>query len=826
MSDLSLVSVKINNNYIESGDQAVIQTAWQNAGDSLPDFNAKIVAEIRFSGRQRIDLAQKNSFRFEWTPFPSTDMWRSGDIWTTSAVFKFPTLWGGSYKIDISLLDENGKSIAFIGKGNRQVYSQDITEIDVGWGWGRKRLLEQRKPLSIKINEANEIKTVSPCETVKLNGYSLNKKYPAICGYENSKWYDFPPEINIRSVSDNKTFACRTDVSAKYRLNVISHDKCEYIAKTEYCSFGIGFTFKNNLLLIKLSDVQEKDGYELVNLKIPSLIQCFSEDGTLYNYYGGGRKISLKSAVQQTALFPYDTCSALGIGDNSNSFALVTDDMDAILTQSVVKHNEEDNVGVIGAIITNRVKADKAGMKSIPVKTLPLEIHHCKGTDWMLSAEILRDRLPEACKYRYENTLMYKIRMDASGQIDENRPETYSPILSLKDIEKIIMRIYELSGGMEQVVYLVGWQEGGHDFEYPYPYLSGFNSKCGTVEEFTELREKLKKYNVNLSLHDNFDDAYLSDNYAINNDIIAIDERGENWKGWLWAGGMSYIISPTAYLKSPDIRERINAVSEKYGISGTYHLDVMSSEVRRYSFKEGEHSCALENAEAKCKIIELFNDIGIDITSETLAQPFIGKMGYAQNTRCNFDSELFAGDKSIPLTTVAFHGVTPYKMGAGTEKASLLRSIAVGASCSLEIESCADSKELERNLLRNIYITSLPMSKLSYKKVIFATAEDNKWSVSYQDNSSVEVDFDKQTYTVKSNGEIISKDFVTFMPVSEDKYFYYSIYGGETELSLPDKWKNVSVTSLTECISDNMALDNGKMKFCFKPDTPYALRKV
>ena len=88
------------------------------------------------------------------------------------------------------------------------------------------------------------------------------------------------------------------------------------------------------------------------------------------------------------------------------------------------------------------------------------------------------------------------------------------------------------------------------------------------------------------------------------------------------------------------------------------------------------------------------------------------------------------------------------------------------------------------------------------------------------------MDFDKQTYTVKSNGEIISKDFVTFMPVSEDKYFYYSIYGGETELSLPDKWKNVSVTSLTECISDNMALDNGKMKFCFKPDTPYALRKV
>lgn len=826
MSDLSLVSVNINNNYIEQGDQFVIKTVWQNIGNMSVDFNAKIVAKFEFSGRQRIDLIQRDSFQFEWKPFPSTNMWQPNDMWTTAGVCRFPLLWGGSYKVSISLLDEIGESIAFIGKNGSRVYSQYITEIDVGWGWGRNRLLEQRKPISLTFNETQKKDTVDGIETVEFNNYSLNKKYPSICGYNNNKWYDFRPEITVRRISDNKSFVCRVSNSVKYKLDILSYDKCKYTVDTAYCSFAIHFTFKNDFFLIELLNVKEKSGYELIEFKMPALIQCHSEDGCLLNYYGGGRRIELKSAVQQTFLFPYDTCSAMGISDSKNSFAVVTDDMDLVLQQSVVRHNNQGNVGVIGAIFKNRIKADKAGIKSIPVKTLPLEIYHCNGSNWMLSAEVIRDRLPASSKYRYDDTLMYKIRIDATGQIDKNRPETYSPILNLKDVEKIVMKIYELSGGMKQVVYLVGWQEGGHDFEYPYPYLSGFNPKCGTVEEFSKLREKLKKYNVNLSFHDNFDDAYLSDNYTINNDVIAIDEMGEPWKGWLWAGGMSYIISPKSYLKSQEIRERINAVSKKYGISGTYHLDVMSSEVRRYDFRSDEPAAALENAAAKCNIIELFNDEGIDITSETLAQPFVGKMGYAQNTRYNFDQKLFLGETNIPLTTIAFHGVTPYKMGADTEKISLLRSIAAGASCSLEIESGATIEKLEQNLLRNIYITSLPMSKLSYKKAIFASVEHNKWEIFYQDNSSVEADFGNLKYTIKNNGEVISKDFVTFMPVCADEYLYYSIYEGETEILLPKNWKSVSVSTLSEAAADIISLENGKMKFCFKADTPYTLRKV
>ena len=825
MSELRLISVGINNNYQEPGDRLVLTATWQNIGEKTPDFNAQILVNVEFCGRHRFDQSNGDSYSFKWSPFPTTDMWKKGDIWTTAGLWTLPQMWGGSYKISISLIGENDETISFLGSENKQVFSQYITEIDVGWGWGRKRLLEQRKSIEVKICEPQKVIDSSIPTTLEFNRYIFNKKYPSICGFSDEVWYDLPPEVTVRCIKDNKTVVYRANKDVNYKLDLLYDNRCEYIAETEFCSFTVAFSFCDNILSAEILNVSEKDGYEFIDIKIPSLVQCFDQNGSLVNYYGGGRLVSLKSAVPQTAMFPYDTCSALGICGN-NSFAVVTDDMEVVLRQSVVKHGDEVNVGVIGATFVNRIKADKAEMESIPVKMSVVEIHCEEGENWQLSAEILRNKLPNPCLYRYDDTLFYKIRLDASGEIDTNRPETHSQIFTLEDAKNIIMNIYKLSGGMRQVVYLVGWQKGGHDFEYPYPHKSGFNPKCGTREEFIKLCDELKHFNVDLSFHDNFDDAYLSDTYEINKDILSIDEKGKPWKGWLWAGGMSYIISPYAYLKTNEITERVKAVSNEYGIRGTYHLDVMSSEVRRYSFRQSELSAAKENVEAKRGIIDLFNKEDIDITSEMLSFPFIGKIGYAYSSRYDFNSQLFIGETVIPLTTLAFHGVTPYRMSSGSQKSSLLKVIAAGASCSIEAEKLCDDKEIEIKQLRNIYITSMPMTKLSYKKVLSANIDDKKWTVKYEDNGLVEVDFDKETYTIKDECKTVSKDFVTFMPTGKDTYCYYSVCGGNDRIDLPKDWEMVAISSLKDDTTRTIHTDNGEMNFDFKADTPYVLKKA
>ena len=827
MSKLKLLSVAINNNYQEYGDQLALTVTWQNIGDTEPNFNALIAVDIDFCDRQRIDLASNKFFHFKWQPFPSTDMWKPGEIWTTEGLWKLPRTWGGSYKLTLSLVGEDGKKIAFEGSNGIITYSQFISEIDIGWGWGRKRLLEQRKPVFIQFNESKDSQITYSAEAIEFNGYRLNKSYPSICGYKDEKWHDFPSKLTIRRIKDNKTFTYKGDNGVNYKLSSVSDNLCVYTAKTEFCSFSLRFSAKDNVVFVKITDVLQESGYELISLEIPSLIQSFDESAYLTNYYGGGRRINLKDADTQSFVFHYDVCNALGLCSKQKSFAVVANEMESALRQSVIKGGDGRNKGVIGIELFVHIKADKPAMKSIPAKILPIEIHYTPEESWQLSAEIMRDKMPKNFIRRYENTLIYKLGMDSTGQIDERNPETYCKVTTLKQAKDIILNIYGLSGGMKQVVYLVGWQKGGHDFEYPYPYISGFNPNCGTLDEFNQMREELKKYNVILSFHDNFDDAYLSDQYEINKDIISVNEKGEPWKGWLWAGGMSYIISPSDYLKTNDIKNRIETITNNYGIEKTYHLDVLTSEVRRYNFCQDRLSSADDNADAKCAIIEMFNEKDIDITSETLSFRFIGKIGYAHSTRYSFGAKLFTNETVLPLTTLAFHGVTPYRVGANTQKRSLICAIAAGASATLDAENSNDRTN-NVCLCRNIYLATLPMLKLAYKKVVTASVRDSRWIMQYEDGGYVEVDFKAETYTIKSDGKIISKNFVTFMPMptEENSYCYYSVDSGKAELEFPCDWEKVTIKALIGEKKEILTLNGGKLNYEFDADVPYILKKA
>ena len=91
--------------------------------------------------------------------------------------------------------------------------------------------------------------------------------------------------------------------------------------------------------------------------------------------------------------------------------------------------------------------------------------------------------------------------------------------------------------------------------------------------------------------------------------------------------GMSYIIANYKYIKTGQLAKRVNKTVEMYGIHTSYHLDVLTSEVRRYNFEKGYEAAADINLEAKKAIIQEFNKYDIDITSETLAHPFVGRLG-------------------------------------------------------------------------------------------------------------------------------------------------------------------------------------------------------
>lgn len=830
MASIKLVSADLSYNYVEPGDKLYITATFEQIGKERLTFQAYVVADICFCGRHRREAVESENFRFTWKPFPSTLTWKQHDVWSTTGVWNVPTTWGGSFAVALSLEDEAGENIPFIGKDGKSTFSQKITEIDIGWGWGRKRLIEQRNPVSVLMNESEkDIEKTNYVQGIQFGDFVFQSTYPAIIGYKREKWTELCSIVTVRNIAENKKYYFVGEQGLQYSIKTDSVGELVYYAKNDICSFGLHIQQKEYGFSMFLSEVYEKEGYELLEIEIPALIQLLDENGSLINYYGGGRKVSLKNALPQATYFYYDVCNALGACSENGSFAVVTNDVDNILLQSVVRRNQRENQGMIGVVIRNKISANREGMKSIPVCMQPLEVHCDSRENWKLTAEILRDKLTEIPSKNYEGVLVYKIAIDTSGQFNPKNPVTFAPVLTLADVKKMIQNVYHLSQGMRQVIYLVGWQKGGHDFEYPYPYLSGFNDKCGTLEEFRQLCEECKQYNAELSLHDNFDDAYLSDNYKINPELLAVDEMGHEWKGWLWAGGMSYIISPTAYVRSEDIKKRIKAMLADYGISETYHIDVLTSEIRRYSYAETERSCAQQNIEAKKEMIRMFNEQGIDITSETLAFPFIGKIGYAQNTRYKFDTELFAGETVVPLTTLAFHGITPYKMGADGEKQSLLRSIACGASCSLDVEGDVELYSAAKNICRNIYLVSIPMRTFTYKKVTNLVVADNVWTVEYEGENRIIVDFAHETYEIVCAGTIVSKNFTTFAQLDDEKYCYYTIEDQTTVLDLPKHWKKIKVSLiLPNGGRKDVELERKETGFVLEAnsDVPYIIQKL
>ncbi len=826
MSEIKLISVDVIYNCGEPGDIIYITTKWQNCGDKI-DFNAKISADITFCGRQRRDECEPKKFKVIWTPFPNTPQWRIGDTWSTTGIWKIPSTWGGTFFLDISLLNEKNENIQFIGKNSIKTYFQRIGEIDVAWGYGRKKMLEQQEILSLVVNSETVFnKSINPKDFIDLGNLKLNKSYPAVCGYKSQEWNDFKPVLKIRKISDNSVNCYIGNNKTEYKV-FFDNNKVKYSAENELCSFDVLFENKVGYVEIGIENISQKDDYEFLEFEIPSVAQSDSSDADFLNFYNGGRITKLSEALTQSFNFNYDTCNLISVNSSNGTFCIEAEDVENILHQSVVKKSGENKSVVLGVTIRNHIPANKSGLKSIPVNLKPLKLWISEENKSLISSEIIKQRLNTDCssyKKLYKDTLVYKIMLDPSGQYVESNPKSwrFAEIRTLAEAKDIIMKVYNISNGMHQIVYLIGWQKGGHDFSYPYPYKLPFNPMCGTIEEFNSMRVELKKYNVELSLHDNFDDAYLSDEYELNRSNLCYDETGKLWKGWFWAGGMSYILDPKAYVESGEVTERIKAMISNYGIEQTYHLDVLSSEIRRYSFNSHHPLSAQEGIDAKLKIIEMFNKMNIDITSETLSLPFVGKIGYSQNIRCSFDGSLFYGDRVFPLTTLGFHGFTPYKVSANGTKESLLQSIAFGGACAIEFEDNINMTMISRE----IYISSLPMSKLAYSKVVDAKISSDNWKITYEDGC-VKVDFKTGEYTIVFNGKVISNNYKTFMQLWENEFCYYSIEDTNEIINLPETWNNITVYELSEKgKTDSFKLNKATgFNFNFKSDTPYIIVK-
>jgi len=395
-------------------------------------------------------------------------------------------------------------------------------------------------------------------------------------------------------------------------------------------------------------------------------------------------------------------------------------------------------------------------------------------------------------------------------------------VLTFREIFDVVRKYYHILDGMPQVLYIGGFQEGG--FDNSYPYTLNTDQRAGTVEELKNYIREAGKYNTILSLHDNFDSNVLHTPHY-DPRIYCIDAEGNPWMGWFWPAGVDHIIAPYKYWKLGLMQKRVKETIETYGIQGSYHLDVLSSEPLRYDFDPAYPASAEKSHQGKLAIIDEFNKYGIDITSETIIHPYVGRIGFGLHARTDHNAVFFTGEKFIPLVDMVYHGTITYE-GGGRSEQSMLMGLMKGSSIFVSEEGI-DERDIQW-----IYLHQMATGLLYDKHIESITEKDGITTVTYDTGTYVKVDFDKKSYEVQVDGRLIAKDWSTFLPgFRPDTWLAFSRQSGNISYPAPDGWtestkiKAVTLTFEGEGTEIPCTIQNGMINMYIHAATPVRISR-
>ncbi len=237
--------------------------------------------------------------------------------------------------------------------------------------------------------------------------------------------------------------------------------------------------------------------------------------------------------------------------------------------------------------------------------------------------------------------------------------------LTFEDLLNMTRRIYNLTLGVPQINYIVGWHHEGHDSKYPdwsevNPHMKR-DCDATALESLRWLIREARKYNATMSLHLNMMDAYtdspLWDEY-VEKDIIAKDEDGNVIKGKEWGGMASYQMSYTQEWKMGLAQKRIDGIIDmipELVEGGTIHIDAFLGErpgpgrgqlISPYLGYTKDEELATQR-----KIFRYWRDRGIDVTSEWVdglrGDYFVGLQAWAwhgSSAVADLPDELYCGN--------------------------------------------------------------------------------------------------------------------------------------------------------------------------------------
>jgi hypothetical protein len=568
-------------------------------------------------------------------------------------------------------------------------------------------------------------------------------------------------------------------------------------------SFTLRYELAGATLKIALDDIAERNGYELLEVAMPRLVTVREEDGAAWLVHGdsGGHLVMLTDAsagvlppnrfwdringslpvnmvgagqlmcVQETTAFMDTTAVAVAGSAGSRRASIGSGRV-----HRVNGHECYDLNRGTGAPLSCGVPATP----NLLVEDTPscrldfLPVTGNPKSAWLQAGKMVRDRMAEIPNGFYHDKYMYGIHCD--------EPSFPAPTATFAQCEQMIADNADLLDNAPQIVHLWGWQFKGKDTGYPA--VNVVNERIGGYDGMMQLMKRGRTHNATVTLADNYDDAYKS-SPAWNPDYIARRPDGQLWQSREWTGEVSFIQGLAKYMEGPGV-ERVRYTCERYKLPQTTHVDVLSYYAIRNDWDPKHPASGIRNLrDGRYRVLQEFAKHGVDVTSEALRYPMIGKIScvwYAQTSEtCPF------GGKPVPLLPLIYGKSAIWGLSgnaAGDSFTTRSRHLFWNAVMHGSLRASTD----RRQNTDVFYLNLVPWMHLHQREIESFERVGDKVSIGLEGNCHIEIDNSAKTYRVNLEGADVASEDAVFCPMDADRICFYALTSRELTATWPEGW--------------------------------------
>ncbi len=386
-------------------------------------------------------------------------------------------------------------------------------------------------------------------------------------------------------------------------------------------------------------------------------------------------------------------------------------------------------------------------------------------------------------RHNYSQCLAYKIFCANKVRPDSN-------LTTFEDVLNLVRVIHDVTGGLEQVPYLVGWQFDGHDSKYPSwaevnPRLKRPQDPDGRTG-FCWLADEAKKLNAAVSVHINMSDAYetspLWQSYR-ERDLIILGKDGQPRKAGVWGGEQSYLVNKVKEWECGYAQKRIDALVELLPFlreSGSVHIDAFGLIGKDEALRQAVYG-----------IFGYWRKQGIDITTEYFDFELIGRLPMVYHLNLSEESRI-----KYPASVICGGGDGCNQRRAKSPsgwahlpEAGCLYEEAWGVSIDHDL---GGGRNATRGIVGKLCTRTLPWYFLNRHKALSYEDGADVYRVTFEGGVESAVRKADRHLTIRDNGRVLVDGGDLFMPALWTKageWFVYSKAGGTRAWPLPEAWK-------------------------------------